>query len=74
MSKGRKTINVEFLKDYANKQLSRTDDFATMDFKIGVTAMIDRILLTSENYNGFQFINNNDSEIDTVGYYSRKYS
>ncbi len=73
MSKGRKTINVEFMVDYANEQLKRTDDFATMDFKIGICAMIDRILLTSENYNGFQFINNDDSERFTVGYYSRKY-
>ena len=73
MSKGKKTVNVEFLKNYANKQLSRTDDWATKDFKIGITAMIDRILLTSENYNGFQFISNDDSKIGTLGYYSRKY-
>ena len=73
MSKGRKTINVDFLKDYANKQLERTDEFATKEFKIGVTAMIERTLHTSENYNGFHFLNNNDSEVGTVGYYSRKY-
>ena len=73
MSKGRKTINVEFLKDYANEQLKRTDKFATKDFKIGILAMIERILLTSETYNGFHFLNNDDSEVDTIGYYSRKY-
>ena len=73
MSKGRKTISVEFMLDYANKQLARTDDWATKEFKIGIVAMIDRILLTSENYHGFQFLDKNDLELDTLGYYSRKY-
>jgi len=74
MSNKRKTINVKFMLDNANDQLSRTDDFATPEFKKGIVAMIERILLTSDNYNGFRFLNNSDTEFGTNGYYTRIYN
>lgn len=72
MSK-RKTINVSELVDYANLQLSRADDFATKDFKQGVIVMIEAVLHRTDNYSGFRFLNNSDSEYDTNGYFSRYY-
>jgi hypothetical protein len=69
----RKTIDVLEMVEYANYQLSRTDETATKEFKIGVIAMLESILRRTNNYNGFMFVNNNESDIDTVGYYSRKY-
>jgi histone H3/H4 len=32
----RKTVSVKDMVDYANLQLSRTDEIATKDFKIGI--------------------------------------
>ena len=74
MAKGKKTTEVSVMLDWANTQLKRTDEFATTDFKAGIAATIERILLNTNNYKGFGFINNNDSEIGTLGYYSRFYS
>lgn len=71
--KARKTIEVEQMVKWANMQLSRTDKDADFGFKSGISTMISRILHNSNNYNGFGFINNDDSEIGTVGYYSRYY-
>ena len=72
MSK-RKTVSVQDMVTYANMQLARTDEFATKDFKIGVCTMIESILHLTNQYQGFMFINNEDIEINTLGYYSRKY-
>ena len=69
----RKTIDVLEILEYGNYQLSRTDDYATKEFKIGITVMIESLLRRTDNYNGFMFIKNEDSDIDTVGYYSRVY-
>lgn len=69
----RKTISVIEMVDYANHQLSRTDDFATKEFKQGVIVMIEAVLHRSDNYNGFRFLDNSDSEHDTMGYFSRHY-
>lgn len=69
----RKTIDMKFLVEYGNAQLSRTDEWATKDFKSGVCCMIEKVLHETNNYKGFMFNNNNDSEINTKGYYSRRY-
>ena len=58
---------------YANQQLSRVDSYATKDFKSGISTMIESLLHMTDNYAGFMFNDNSDSEIDTVGYYSRTY-
>lgn len=70
---GRKTVDVLMLLQWANKNLAREDEFATVDFKSGICTMIDMVLLETGNYEGFGFIDNNDSETGTLGYYSRQY-
>ena len=51
----RKTINVDSILAEANKQLARKDKFATADFKAGVCVMIERILMNTGNYNGYNY-------------------
>lgn len=69
----KKTIKVKNLLNHANGILASKDPYFTKDFKAGVCAMLDKSLHLSNNYNGFMFINNEDSDIDTLGYYTRKY-
>ena len=70
---GRKTVNVLMLLQWANKNLAREDEFATVDFKSGVCTMIELVLHESGNYEGFGFVDNDDSETGSLGYYSRIY-
>jgi hypothetical protein len=69
----RKTVNVEELLDFGNRQLERNDSIAGKEYKEGICTMIEKVLRLSDNYNGFMFLNNDDSEFDTLGYFSRKY-
>ena len=69
----RKTVNVLTLLEWANKNLARDDEFATVDFKSGVCSMIEMVLHESDNYAGFMFQDNNDIDCGTLGYYSRSY-
>ena len=69
----RKTTPVRSIVDYANKMLKRTDEYATKEYKIGIICMLEEVLHATDNYRGFMFINNDDSECDTLGYYSRQY-
>lgn len=73
MTKGRKTIEVSTMVEWANKQLARTDEYADVGFKSGIATTIERMLHNTNNYQGFMFINNDDSECGTLGYYSRTY-
>lgn len=59
--------------DYANDQLKRTDEFATKEFKEGVCVMIQQMMFRTDTYSGFMFINNDDTEAGSFGYYSRRY-
>ena len=69
----RKTIQVLRMLKYANQQLARTDEWATVEYKVGIVNMIEEILHATDNYAGFGFIDNNDSDCGTLGYYSRQY-
>ena len=69
----RKTIDVLALLEWANRNLKREDEFATVDFKSGICSMIEMVLLETGNYEGFSFQNNDDSATGTLGYYSRSY-
>ena len=69
----RKTTPILGLLEYANIQLARTDKFVTKEYKIGIVTMIEKILHDTNNYAGFMFIDNSDSDCDTLGYYSRQY-
>ena len=73
MVKKKKTLGVFHMLDYANNQLARTDEYGSSDFKSGVCVMIERILHDTGNYNGFMFLDPNNSDHGTLGYFSRKY-
>jgi hypothetical protein len=73
MTRRRKNIEVLSVLKYANTQLGRTDEYADMKFKAGICIMIENILMNSNNYKGFVFQNNEDSEIGTEGFYNRIY-
>ena len=69
----RKTMPVLVVLEQANKMLKRTDKWATKEFKIGIICMLEDILHATDNYAGFMFHDNNDSDVGTLGYYSRSY-
>ena len=72
--KGRKTADVKLLLDWASCQLSRKDDYACdVKFKAGICHFAEKLLHSTGNYSGFMFANSNDSECDTLGYYTRIY-
>lgn len=75
MPKEKKTIQVEYIKDFANRQLVNPN--YTMEEKLGIITMIERILLESNAYRGFMFLhldeNNNAPSLGTEGYVTRKY-
>ncbi len=73
MARPRKTIDIESLVKYANGHLARTDEYADARFKSGVTVLLETALLRSDCYKGFMFLDNNDSETGTLGYFSRQY-
>jgi hypothetical protein len=69
----RKTIEVTEMLDWANEMLARTDVYADSKFKAGICTAMESILTKTGNYKGFGFLNNEDSETGTIGYYSRVY-
>jgi len=69
----RKTVNVLTLLEWANKNLKRDDEYATVEFKSAMCSMIEIVLHETGNYEGFMFLNHEDSDIGTLGYYSRLY-
>jgi hypothetical protein len=69
----RKTVSVIMLLEYANKNLKRDDEYATVDFKSGVCTMIEMVLMDTGNYAGFMFQDNDDSDTGTLGYFTRSY-
>ena len=71
--KGTKTINVDDLIDYANEQLAIKDSYHDKKYKEAVICMIEHVLRETNNYRGFMFINNDDSECNTIGHLERKY-
>jgi len=70
----KKTIRVNEIKEMVNNQLSRTDDYATAEFKAGMCTVLERILMDTGNYEGYQYLDSQNTEIKTVGFYSRKYN
>jgi len=69
--KGKKTVGVNGMLDWANKQLQRTDEFADEKFKAGMCTMIERMLFDTNQYNGYTPLN--DANVGEVGYYNRFY-
>ena len=52
----RKTVEISKLKNWANAQLKRTDNYATEKFKEGICTMIERILFDANQYEGYNCI------------------
>ena len=69
--RAKQTVKVDKILDWANAQLKRTDESATEDFKMGISTMIERILLNAGQYNGWMSLNRMDSEWSRV-YYMKK--
>ncbi len=68
----KKTTEVQKMLEYANKQLSRTDEFANRNFKAGICVMIEQILFEANCYFGYMHLTE-DSEVGDTGYFSRSY-
>ena len=73
MAKGKKTVEVKGLLEWANIQLQRNDEYADTGFKSGICTMIERILMDTGNYDGYMHLDKDDCEFGTNGYFSRKY-
>jgi hypothetical protein len=76
MAKARKTVEVQELKRWANSILSTPEgeiEYITRDFKDGICVMIEKVLHEAGAYNGYMFLNNEDSEYQSYGYLTRQY-
>jgi hypothetical protein len=74
MSYEKKTVSVSSMLEHANILLSlKESEVITKDFKEGVCTMITKMLMMANRYNGFMFIDNADTELNTFGNVSRKY-
>lgn len=75
MSKSKKTIQVEMIKNFANEQLANPN--YTIEEKYGIITMVEKILHEANAYNGFMFLSLNEDNVapslGTDGYVSRKY-
>ena len=75
MANAKKTISVELIKNFANEQLAHKN--YTMEEKLGIITMIEKVLQSANAYNGFMFLSLNDDNtaprLGTDGYVSRKY-
>ena len=70
----RKQIDVLSLLEFTNHNLERQDEVGrSVGFKAGICSMIEKVLMETGNYAGFGFLDNNDSDTGTLGYYSRHY-
>jgi hypothetical protein len=71
--KGKKTVEVSVMLDWANAQLARTDVEANASYKAGICDMLYVVLSKSNNYKGFRYINPEVIEYLSLGYFSRIY-
>jgi len=69
----RKTVQLVELITFANEALARTDAEATFGFKEGICTMVEKAMFLADNYNGFSFLDNSQTEPYTIGHVSRKY-
>lgn len=77
----RKTVSVLEMLEFANESLAA--DYHTLEFKEGVCAMIEKILMKSDNYSGFMFLDSAEASINfnpetkeykpNYAYFTRKY-
>jgi hypothetical protein len=68
-----KTMKIANLLNYANTQLARTDDEANISYKQAICDMIEHVLHFTNNYEGYVYLDINNREIMSLGYFSRRY-
>lgn len=76
MARVKKTLEVQELKRWANSILSTPEgevSHITMEFKDGICTMLEKVLHDANAYNGYIFINPDDTQYLTYGNVSRKY-
>jgi len=56
----RKTVDVEYMKTFANLMLA-SDDPKRVDVRRGVMVMIEEVLFNSGNYKGFRYLDWNET-------------
>jgi len=75
MAKEKKTIQVEFIKNYANEQLANPNH--TIYEKLGIIRMVEKVLNESNSYKGYMYLkleeDNTAPAFNTQGWVSRKY-
>jgi hypothetical protein len=74
MAREKRTIEVQVVKDYANKQLANEN--LTMEEKLGIITMIEEILHKSNAYRGYMYLGLPNGEAPLLGtdeWVSRKY-
>ena len=60
-TKGRKTVPVQALVDFANTYLADPiDSLEDRGRRLGIITMVERVLHDSNNYNGFCYLTKND--------------
>ena len=74
MAKEKKTLTVAQLKARANQLLAApVNDRITKDFKAGIASMLEWSLMRANAYKGYRYLDNQNSEFDTLGYWERHY-
>jgi len=74
MAKEKKTLTVAQLKARANQLLAApVNDRITKDFKAGIASMLEWSLMQANAYKGYRYLDNENSEFDTLGYWERHY-
>jgi len=75
MAKEKKTIQVEFIKNYVNNYLE--NPMIPVQEKMGIITMIEKVLQTSNAYKGYMYLkleeNNTAPVFGSEGWASRKY-
>ena len=64
MCKGRKTVDVEFLRTFVNSTLQHTPD-GQKDYRQGVITVLESVLHKTGNYRGFGYLTEEDMENTT---------
>ena len=74
MAKEKKTLTVAKLKERANRLLAApTNERITKDFKAGICSMLEWSLMQANAYKGYRYLDSENSEFDTLGYWEREY-
>ena len=74
MAKEKKTITVAQLKERTNKLLAApANDRLNKDFKAGIASMLEWSLMRANAYKGYRYLDSENTEFDTLGYWEREY-